>query len=64
MRSTFGEAVTIVLDSNRSSAFRERLAEEKEDLVDLGSDQTSCHIPYQGGYYPVQVRSIALPRVR
>jgi urocanate hydratase len=34
---------------------RERLAKEKELLVDLGSDQTSCHNPYHGGYYPVQV---------
>lgn len=33
----------------------ERLAEEKELLVDLGSDQTSCHCPYNGGYYPVQL---------
>ena len=33
----------------------ERLAEEEELLVDLGSDQTSCHDPYGGGYYPVQV---------
>ncbi|CAF1242666.1 unnamed protein product [Rotaria sp. Silwood1] len=33
----------------------ERLANEKETLVDLGSDQTSCHNPYQGGYYPVQL---------
>ncbi|CAF4797412.1 unnamed protein product, partial [Rotaria magnacalcarata] len=32
----------------------ERLAKEKDTLVDLGSDQTSCHTPYQGGYYPVQ----------
>ncbi|XP_060580142.1 urocanate hydratase-like [Ruditapes philippinarum] len=24
-------------------------------LVDLGSDQTSCHNPYQGGYYPAQL---------
>eukprot|EP00112_Aurelia_sp_Birch-Aquarium-sp1_P014656 Seg318.12 transcript_id=Seg318.12/GoldUCD/mRNA.D3Y31 product="Urocanate hydratase" protein_id=Seg318.12/GoldUCD/D3Y31 len=36
----------------------ERLAEilEKtgERLVDLGSDQTSLHNPYNGGYYPVQ----------
>jgi len=24
-------------------------------LVDLGSDQTSCHNPYSGGYYPVQL---------
>ncbi len=34
---------------------RERLAKEKDVLVDLGSDQTSCHNPYHGGYYPVQV---------
>ncbi|CAF4564502.1 unnamed protein product, partial [Rotaria magnacalcarata] len=26
-----------------------------DTLVDLGSDQTSCHTPYQGGYYPVQL---------
>jgi urocanate hydratase len=35
----------------------ERLAKEYERsgelLVDLGSDQTSLHIPYDGGYYPV-----------
>ncbi|KAE9556505.1 hypothetical protein FO519_000199 [Halicephalobus sp. NKZ332] len=31
----------------------ERLAEEEEMLVELGSDQTSCHNPYNGGYYPV-----------
>lgn len=24
-------------------------------LVDLGSDQTSLHNPYNGGYYPVQL---------
>jgi len=28
-----------------------------ELLVDLGSDQTSCHNPFNGGYYPVQVSS-------
>ena len=43
---------------------RERLAEEfdrTEDLlVDLGSDQTSCHNPYLGGYYPVQVKLYSL----
>jgi urocanate hydratase len=37
----------------------ERLVEENEKtgelLVDLGSDQTSCHNPYNGGYYPVQL---------
>lgn len=33
----------------------ERLAEEEELIVELGSDQTSLHNPYGGGYYPVQV---------
>jgi urocanate hydratase len=31
----------------------ERLGMEEEHLVDLGSDQTSLHNPYSGGYYPV-----------
>uniref|UniRef100_A0A1I7XSF7 Urocanase domain-containing protein n=1 Tax=Heterorhabditis bacteriophora TaxID=37862 RepID=A0A1I7XSF7_HETBA len=31
----------------------ERLAEEPDHLVDLGSDQTSLHNPFLGGYYPV-----------
>ena len=31
----------------------ERLAEEKDQIVELGSDQTSLHNPYAGGYYPV-----------
>ena len=26
-----------------------------ELLVELGSDQTSCHNPFGGGYYPVQL---------
>ena len=30
----------------------ERLAAEEKLLVDLGSDQTSCHNPFNGGYYP------------
>lgn len=37
----------------------ERLVEEYnksgELLVDLGSDQTSCHNPFFGGYFPVQI---------
>ncbi|KAH3881708.1 urocanate hydratase-like [Dreissena polymorpha] len=37
----------------------ERLVEEFERtgdlLADLGSDQTSCHNPYLGGYYPAQI---------
>jgi urocanate hydratase len=31
----------------------ERLAEEEEMLIELGSDQTSLHNPFGGGYYPV-----------
>jgi urocanate hydratase len=27
----------------------------KEVLVELGSDQTSCHNPFNGGYYPVDL---------
>lgn len=33
----------------------ERLAQESELLVELGSDQTSLHNPFNGGYYPVGV---------
>ncbi|CAG9323493.1 unnamed protein product [Blepharisma stoltei] len=33
----------------------EGLANEEEMLVELGSDQTSLHNPYCGGYYPAQV---------
>ncbi|XP_048462618.1 urocanate hydratase [Rhincodon typus] len=37
----------------------ERLVQESEQtgelLVDLGSDQTSCHNPFSGGYYPAQL---------
>jgi urocanate hydratase len=33
----------------------ERLAAETDMLVDLGSDQTSLHNPFNGGYYPVQL---------
>jgi len=32
-----------------------RLADQEELLVELGSDQTSCHNPFGGGYYPYQV---------
>ncbi|CAD8171689.1 unnamed protein product [Paramecium pentaurelia] len=34
----------------------ERLAQEEINLVDLGSDQTSLHNPFNGGYYPVQLQ--------
>lgn len=33
----------------------ERFGKEKELLVELGSDQTSCHNVYGGGYYPAGV---------
>ena len=40
-------------------SIRERLAQEYEHtgelLVELGSDQTSLHNPFGGGYYPVQL---------
>ncbi|KAL8212606.1 UNVERIFIED_CONTAM: Urocanate hydratase [Gekko kuhli] len=40
-------------------ALWERLVDEFNKtgdlLVDLGSDQTSCHNPFNGGYYPVQL---------
>ena len=36
-------------------ALWEALAAEPELLVELGSDQTSCHNPFNGGYYPVQL---------
>lgn len=36
-------------------ALWERLVAEEELIVDLGSDQTSLHNPYGGGYYPVQL---------
>ncbi|XP_046388560.1 urocanate hydratase-like [Ischnura elegans] len=52
------EAVSIGYHGN-VVALWERLADELERtgerLVDLGSDQTSCHDPFGGGYYPVQI---------
>ena len=37
----------------------ERLVRHHEEtgelLVELASDQTSCHNPFNGGYYPVQL---------
>ncbi|KAJ3030292.1 UNVERIFIED_CONTAM: Urocanate hydratase [Siphonaria sp. JEL0065] len=36
-------------------ALWERLVQEPEHLVDLGSDQTSLHNPFGGGYYPVSL---------
>lgn len=48
------EAVSIGFHGN-VVALWEALAEEEELLVELGSDQTSLHNPYMGGYYPVQL---------
>ena len=46
----------------------ERLVKELEEtgelLVDLGSDQTSCHNPFNGGYYPVQLDFMSANKVR
>ncbi|KAJ3391853.1 Urocanate hydratase [Entophlyctis sp. JEL0112] len=33
----------------------ERFAKESENIVDLGSDQTSLHNPFGGGYYPASL---------
>lgn len=36
-----------------------------ELLVELGSDQTSLHNPFNGGYYPMQVSDITgIPTLR
>jgi len=35
--------------------FYEEYKKTGELLVELGSDQTSCHNPFNGGYYPVQL---------
>jgi urocanate hydratase len=45
-----GEAVSIAYEGNIVDLW-ERLAEENIQ-VDMGSDQTSLHNPYAGGYYP------------
>ena len=46
-----GESVSLAYQGN-VVALWERLAEEDIE-VDLGSDQTSLHNPWAGGYYPV-----------
>lgn len=48
-----GESISIAYEGNVVDLW-ERLA-EKGINVDLGSDQTSLHNPYSGGYYPVQL---------
>jgi urocanate hydratase len=45
-----GQAVSIAYQGNIVDLW-ERLAEDGID-VELGSDQTSLHIPFTGGYYP------------
>ena len=46
-------------DVMMTSSCRERVVLEYETtgelVVELGSDQTSLHNPYGGGYYPVQL---------
>ncbi|GMH92195.1 hypothetical protein TrVE_jg8985 [Triparma verrucosa] len=48
------EVVSIGFHGNVVSLW-EAFAEEEEDIVELGSDQTSLHNPYLGGYYPVSL---------
>ena len=47
------EAIAIGFHGNVVTMW-EALVEEPEMLADLGSDQTSLHNPWMGGYYPVQ----------
>jgi urocanate hydratase len=58
LHSTFPQAVSIGYHGNVVNLW-ERLVEECEKtgelMVDMGSDQTSCHNPFNGGYYPVQL---------
>ncbi|KAI9985465.1 hypothetical protein PInf_004827 [Phytophthora infestans] len=53
-----GEVVSLAYHGNVVTLW-ERLADEAEAtgelLVELGSDQTSLHNPFNGGYYPVQL---------
>ncbi|KAF1779852.1 Urocanase [Phytophthora cactorum] len=53
-----GEVVSLAYHGNVVTLW-ERLADEVEatgeNLVELGSDQTSLHNPFNGGYYPVQL---------
>lgn len=52
------EATSIAYHGNVVEVW-ERIAAEMEStgelLFELGSDQTSCHNPFNGGYYPVQL---------
>lgn len=49
-----GEGLSIAFHGNIVTLW-EALVEEPDDFVQLGSDQTSLHNPYLGGYYPVQL---------
>lgn len=55
----FFKPIKTILSTSLLLAYRERLEQEYEKtgdlLVELGSDQTSLHNPFNGGYYPVQV---------
>ena len=55
----FSSPLKLSLSTSLLLAYRERLEQEYEKtgdlLVELGSDQTSLHNPFNGGYYPVQV---------
>ncbi len=50
---TNGEAVSIAFQGNIVALWEKLVAENIH--VDLGSDQTSLHNPYAGGYYPVNM---------
>lgn len=57
-RRADGEATSIGYHGNIVSLWERFVVEWKktgELLVELASDQTSCHNPFGGGYYPVQL---------
>ena len=53
LAQTNGEAVSIAFEGNIVALWEKLVAENV--FVDLGSDQTSLHNPYSGGYYPIDV---------
>ena len=61
MWSIYGNVYSLIQvpTSMICSIYRERLVTEYDKtgelLVELGSDQTSLHNPFNGGYYPVQL---------
>eukprot|EP01104_Vermistella_antarctica_P002628 TRINITY_DN12846_c0_g1_i1.p1 TRINITY_DN12846_c0_g1~~TRINITY_DN12846_c0_g1_i1.p1 ORF type:complete len:678 (-),score=131.45 TRINITY_DN12846_c0_g1_i1:164-2197(-) len=50
-----GKPLSLAYTGNVVDLWERFAAEDDEQLIDLGSDQTSCHNPFNGGYYPVSL---------